>query len=85
MKEFFKGIISNTKSLSEKIENTTLIVDKTWLLVNENEPNYKITYIFRSKNEELLISSNGIVNKGKWEYIKISNCFLIDYEGITKH
>jgi len=84
MKNLFKGIISTTKSLGEKFENYTLLVDKVWFLITSNHLESKTTYIFRSKNDELLISTNGNIKKGKWEYIKTSNCLLLDIDGVSK-
>lgn len=84
MKNLFKGIVSTTMSLGEKFENYTLLVDKVWFLINSDHNESKTTYIFRSKNEELLISNNGNIKKGKWEYIKTSNCLLLDIDGVSK-
>jgi len=84
MKNLFKGIISTTKSLGEQFENYTLLVDKVWFLITANHLESKTTYIFRSKNDELLISTNGNIKKGKWEYIKTSNCLLLDIDGVPK-
>ena len=84
MKNLFKGIISATKGITVKIENYNLIVDKVWFLIFEDKENTKTTYILRSKNDELLISINGNINKGKWEYIKTSNCLLLEMDGISK-
>ena len=84
MKNLFRGLISTTKSLGEKLENYTLIIDKTWLWVNPSDSVVKTSYIFRGKNDELLISLNGRIDKGKWEYIKNSNCLLIELDGVAK-
>lgn len=84
MKNLFKGILSVTKSLSEKLENHTLLVDKVWCLISIDPIENKTSYIFRSKNDQLLISKNGVIEKAKWEYIKTSNCLLLEINGISK-
>ncbi len=84
MKNLFKGIVSTTKSLGEKFENYTMLVDKIWFLITADHYENKTTYIFRSKDDELLISTNGVIEKGKWEYIKTSNCLLLEIKGVSK-
>lgn len=54
----------------------------TWMLVSEN--NDDILYTFRN-NEELLITTNGIVEKCQYELIIDSDTILITKNGITEH
>lgn len=84
MKKFLKGIVSTTKSLGKMFENYSLLVDKGWFLISADHNENKTTYIFRSKADELLISNNGVIEKGKWEYIKTSNCLLLEIKGVAK-
>ena len=46
--------------------------------MHENEGEGRLL-IFRKKNNELLITRNGIVQKGKWDYISSINSQMIDY------
>ncbi|EKF54416.1 hypothetical protein I215_12328 [Galbibacter marinus] len=80
MKTFISNIIPKIKEYSKKLNVLTNFVDKYWILLNE-EDNTKLVYIFRGNNE-LLISLNGIVNKGKWEYLG-KDSLLIEKENQT--
>src|SRR5690606_22744832 len=80
MKTFISNIIPKINEYSKKLNVLTNFVDKYWILLNE-EDNTKLVYIFRGNNE-LLISLNGIVNKGKWEYLG-KDSLLIEKENQT--
>lgn len=60
------------------MDEYTYLVNQHWVVVDEISKS-KVIYIFRS-NHELLVSQNGKVVKGKWEYIG-NNSLLIDREG----
>jgi hypothetical protein len=75
MKTFLADIIPKLKGFSEKLDNLTLLTNQHWVVIDELH-NSKFVYIFRS-NSELLISKNGKVEKGKWEYLG-NNSLLIE-------
>lgn len=75
MKTYFSNIIPRIQQYSEKLDNLTLLTNQHWVVLDELS-NTKTVYIFRS-NGELLISTNGKVNKAKWEYLG-QNTLLID-------
>ncbi|RYM32900.1 WG repeat-containing protein [Brumimicrobium glaciale] len=75
MKTYLAGIIPKIKRYSEKLDNLTLLTNQHWVVLDELS-NSKLVYIFRS-NFELLISKNGKVEKGKWEYLG-NNSLLIE-------
>lgn len=75
MKTFIADIIPRIQKFSEKLDNLTLLTNQHWVVVDEIA-NSKTLYIFR-QNNELLISKNGKVEKGKWEYLGNST-LLID-------
>ena len=75
MKTYLADIIPKLKRYSEKLDNLTLLTNQHWVVLDELK-NSKIVYIFRS-NYELLISQNGKVEKGKWEYLG-NNSLLIE-------
>ena len=85
MKTFILDIIPKLLRFSKKLDELALLTNQHWVIVNEIE-NSKIVYIFRS-NFELLISQNGKVEKGKWEYLgnnsllieKANDCFLFKH------
>ena len=75
MQTFIADIIPQLQRFSKKLDDLTLLTNQHWVVLDELE-NAKNVYIFRS-NSELLISSNGKVEKGKWEYLG-NNSLLID-------
>ena len=75
MKTFIADIIPKIKKFSEKLDNITYLTNQHWVVIDELK-NTKFVYIFRS-NKELLISQNGKVVKGKWEYLG-NNSLLIE-------
>jgi hypothetical protein len=75
MKTFIADIIPKIRQYSQKLDNLTLLTNQHWVVVDELKDS-KYVYIFRSNNE-LLISQNGKVEKGKWEYLG-NNSLLID-------
>ena len=75
MKTYISDIIPRIKQFSKKIDNLTLLTNQHWVVLDEISAN-KNVYIFRSNNE-LLISTNGKVEKAKWEYLG-NDSLLID-------
>jgi hypothetical protein len=75
MKTFFFDIFPKIQRFSEKLDNITLLTNQHWVCI-DNILNNKTVYIFRSNND-LLISTNGIVEKAKWEYLG-NKSLLID-------
>ncbi len=75
MKTFISDIIPKIQKFSHKLDDLTLLTNHHWVVVDEIKK-IKNVYIFR-KNNELLISTNGEVDKGKWEYLG-NNSLLID-------
>lgn len=75
MRTYLADIIPKIKRYSEKLDNLTLLTNQHWVVIDELR-NSKFVYIFRSNNQ-LLISQNGKVEKGKWEYLG-NNSLLIE-------
>ena len=75
MQTFIADIIPKLQKFSQKLDDLTLLTNQHWVVLDELTK-AKNVYIFRSNNE-LLISSNGKVEKGKWEYLG-NNSLLID-------
>ena len=75
MRTYLADIIPKINRYSEKLDNLTLLTNQHWVVLNELE-NSKNVYIFRNNNE-LLISQNGKVERGKWEYLG-NNSLLIE-------
>jgi hypothetical protein len=86
MKTFIMDIIPKIKKFSKKLDDISILVGKHWVLIEPD--NYvKVVYIFREKNNQLLISQDGIISKGFWENIG-NNSLVIeigDYSYLFKH
>lgn len=74
MRTFILNAVERLKNYSQKLDAKAILFDKSWEVFNETGD--KELIIFRA-NSELLISRNGIVQKGKWELLDIAN-MLID-------
>lgn len=75
MKLYLQDIINRISQFSEKLDNTSLFIDKPWVLIDE-ESNYH-KYIFK-RDGQLIMSLNGQVQLGKWEYLTLAKSILID-------
>lgn len=74
MKTFLLDIFPKIEKFSEKLDNLTLLTNQHWVLIDEIKNN-KTVYIFRS-NDELLVSTNGKIEKAKWEYLGNKSLFI---------
>lgn len=75
MKTFLADIFPKIQRYSEKIDNLTLLTNQHWVSIDDILST-KTVYIFRTNNE-LLVSTNGKVEKERWEYIG-NKSLLID-------
>jgi len=76
MKTFLLEIIPKIQRYSQKLDNITILTNKHWVVIDE-DLNKKVVFIFREKENQLLISENGKIEKGSWEYLG-NNSLLID-------
>src|SRR5690606_14930490 len=63
------------KQLSMTLDKKEVFIGCPWVLLDEDHN--KETYIFK-RNGELVMSMNGMVNIGKWEYLPEAKALLID-------
>lgn len=75
MKIYLQDIVNRLAKFSEKLDNTTFFIDKPWVLVDSNSDYHK--YIFK-RNGDLVMSLNGQVQIGTWEYLSAAKSILID-------
>lgn len=75
MKTFLSDVIPKLQRFSLKLDDLTLLTNQHWVPI-DNIVSGKIVYIFRNNNE-LIVSTNGKVEKAKWEYIG-NKSLLID-------
>src|SRR5690554_3687049 len=77
MKTYFSDIIPKLTQFSQKMDDTTLLTNHQWVMISDIG---KTTYIFRTNND-LLISINGIVSRGRWEYLNHRSLLIESNEG----
>jgi hypothetical protein len=75
MKEFLENIIPRLKEFSQSLDRKETFIDFPWVLIDDKENIQK--YIFK-RNGDLIMSLNGVVTIGKWEYLSSARCLLID-------
>jgi hypothetical protein len=75
MKTFISDIFLKIQRFSQELNDLTLLTNPHWVLIDDILEN-KTVYIFR-KNNELVVSTNGKVERAKWEYLGNSS-LLID-------
>jgi hypothetical protein len=80
MLDFLQGLLPRLKQFSQSLDQTEMFVDKPWVLLDED--GQQQMYIFR-RNGELLMSLDGQVQVGKWDYIAAAQSLLID-RGVDK-
>lgn len=67
MKTFLADIIPRIQRYSQKLDDLTKLTNQHWVSLGDISEEKRV-FIFRNNNQ-LLISVNGIVEKGRWEYI----------------
>ncbi len=79
MKTFLLDIIPRIQRFSQKIDDLTSFMNKHWVLMDDSLQS-KVVYIFREKDNQLLISVDGEIEKGTWEYLG-NNSLMIESNG----
>ena len=79
METSLSELIPRVSILSQKFDNTSLILNNHWVLIDEISSKKKL-YIFRDNNE-LLISKDGKVEIASWRYLG-KNTLLIEQEKV---
>ena len=67
MKKYFDDLIPKIQRYSKRLDDLTLLTNQHWVFIGDVEKTKQV-FIFRSNNE-LLISENGIVEIGSWDYL----------------
>lgn len=74
MKTYVADFIPRFKKFSKKLDNMTLLINQHWVMVDEITST-KTVYIFQ-RNNRLLLSKDGKVEKAEWEMIDPSNVLV---------
>lgn len=75
MKAYIQDLLPRILQFSKKLDNTALFIEKPWVLIDNDTSYYK--YIFK-RDGQLIMSANGLVQVGNWEYFAEAKSILID-------
>lgn len=75
MKEYLKSIVNQLKNYSDTLDRTSILIDKPWALIDEEFEMQKLIF---KKDKQLILSKNGQVQIGKWDYLPQAKSLLID-------
>jgi len=76
MKEYLSHLLPRLIQFSESLDSKELLVDQPWVYVDQSRN--KQRYIFK-RDGKLIMSLNGDVRVGSWEYISSTGALLIDW------
>ena len=76
MKEYILDTINRVKRFSESLDVSTLLCNKTWVVFNDT--GVKEVFIFQSDGT-VLITTNGVGFKTKWNWVNANKSLTIDY------
>lgn len=75
MKIFFQNITTSLNNFSKSLDRKSIFVDKPWALIDSDLEMQKLIF---KKNKELILSKDGQVVMGKWDYFPEAKSLLID-------
>ncbi|HUH73535.1 MAG TPA: hypothetical protein VLZ75_03915 [Chitinophagales bacterium] len=75
MIEYINNIIPRLKQFSQDLDKMEVFMDVPWVMIDENLNQQK--YIFK-RNGDFIMSLNGQVTIGRWEYLSKAKSLLID-------
>ena len=75
MLNFITNLLPRLRQFSQSLDQAELFVDKPWVLLDED--GQQQTYIFQ-RGGKLIMSLDGKVQMGTWEYIAAAQRLLID-------
>lgn len=80
MKTYISDLIPKIQRFSKRLDDLTKLTNQNWVSVGDIGENKKV-FIFR-QGGHLLVSENGIVNKGNWEFLR-NDSIIIDSRNVT--
>lgn len=78
MKKYFSNVLNRLQNFSLSLDKTSILVDKPWALLDDKN---KVQKLIFKKNNELILSKNGEVQDGTWEYFPEAKSLLINRNG----
>ncbi|MDP2413838.1 hypothetical protein [Daejeonella sp.] len=73
MQEFINNLIPRLKNLSKTLDQVEVFVDKAWVYTDENNNIHEYTFL---RDQRLIVSFNGQIQKGKWELLPTGKLLL---------
>lgn len=85
MKTYIADIIPKIQRFSQRLDDLTKLTNQHWVTLDELMQAKRV-FIFRADNQ-LLISTNGIVERGRWEYLGNQSLLIETKQGsyLLKH
>ncbi len=75
MKIFLQNTVKGLQNFSKSLNKNSILVDKPWALIDSD---FEIQKLIFKKNKELIMSKDGQVIMGKWDYLPEARSLLID-------
>ena len=75
MKTYLQNIVPQLKNFSLSLDKAAILINKPWALIDDEGEVQKLIF---KKNKELILSKNGRVTEGKWDYFPEARSLLID-------
>lgn len=75
MKVYLKHVVQQLRQHTLSLGKKTILIDKPWALIDDE---FEMSKLIFKKNNELILSKNGQVQIGKWEYFPEAKSLLID-------
>lgn len=75
MKIYLKSFVNQLKNYSLSLEKTSILIDKPWALIDDEFEMQKLIF---KKDKTLILSKNGQVTIGRWDYFAEAKSLLID-------
>ncbi|MCX6186806.1 MAG: hypothetical protein NTU43_07395, partial [Bacteroidetes bacterium] len=75
VKIYLNSIVKQMRNHTATLDNSNILVDKPWALIDDENELQKLIF---KKDQKLIMSKNGQVQIGKWEYFPEAKALLID-------
>ena len=75
MKAFLQHLVNGLKYYSKSLNKISILVDKPWALIDSDLEIQKLIF---KKNKQLIMSKDGQVTIGSWDYLPEAKSLLID-------
>jgi hypothetical protein len=75
MKEYLINIVNDLRQFSNTLNKKALLLNKPWALIDSDLGIQKIIF---NANKDLILSRDGNVTIGKWEYLSEARSLLLD-------